>query len=206
MGRARESEQAGGKTKSRIVNAARELFLTQGYEATSISDVLDRAGANSGSLYYFFRTKEDLLIAVLDFYVDALRPYVIDPVEAHEPDPLARVMALMANYREMLVVTGFRHGCPIGNLSLEVGEKSERIREKIALNFENWRLAVRAWLTQAVERLAPGADVDRLATLILVVMEGGVMLARARREITPFDDAVAMLRDYMERLQQPAGG
>jgi len=193
-------------TRDRLVEAARQLFLAKGYEATSVADVLREAGVNSGSLYYFFRTKEDLLLAVLDQYVALLHPIVMDPVFERVADPIERVFAVLANYRYMLEITECRQGCPIGNLALEMSEKSEAVREKIALNFANWRKAICQCLVDAGDRLPADVDRDTLATFILTVMEGGVMQARAQRSIKPFDASVTLLRDYVNRLAAPVRG
>ena len=187
-------------TRQRLVEAARELFLAKGYEAASVADVLARAEVNSGSLYYFFKTKEQLLLAVLDEYVDLLEPMVLRPAFDRVSDPLDRVFAVLAGYRQMLVMSDCRAGCPIGNLALEMSEKSEVVREKIALNFANWRRAIRECLFDARDRLPPDLDRHKLAAFILTVMEGGVMQARAHRSLEPFDASVAMLKDYMDRL------
>jgi len=187
-------------TRQRLVEAARELFLAKGYEAASVADVLARAEVNSGSLYYFFKTKEQLLLAVLDEYVDLLEPMVLRPAFERVNDPLDRVFAVLAGYRQMLVMSDCRLGCPIGNLALEMSEKSEAVREKIALNFRNWRKAIRQCLVDARDRLPPNLDRHKLAAFILTVMEGGVMQARAHRSLEPFDASVATLKDYMDRL------
>jgi AcrR family transcriptional regulator len=176
------------------------LFLKKGYEATGVSEILREAGVNSGSLYYFFKTKEDLLLTVLEWYVDNLYPEVIDPAIAQTSDPIERVFVVLDGYRQYLTITECRQGCPIGNLALEMSEKSEAVRAKIALNFENWRNAVRQFLLDAGDRLPTDVDRDSLATFILSVMEGGVMLARTHRSLPPFEASVAMLRDYIERL------
>ena len=60
-------------TRDKLVEVARQLFLAKGYEATGIAEILREAGVNSGSLYYFFKTKEDLLLAVLDLVAAAER-------------------------------------------------------------------------------------------------------------------------------------
>ena len=187
-------------TRQRLIEAARELFLSKGYEASSVADVLARAEVNSGSLYYFFKTKEQLLLAVLDEYVDLLEPMVLRPAFERVNDPLDRVFAVLAGYRQMLVMSDCRLGCPIGNLALEMSEKSEAVREKIALNFRNWRKAIRQCLVDARDRLPPNLDRHKLAAFILTVMEGGVMQARAHRSLEPFDASVATLKDYMDRL------
>src|SRR4029077_8370826 len=123
-------------TRDRLVETARVLFWERGYEATSLADVLKKAGARSGSLYYFFRTKEELLLAVLDRYFELLWPMVIEPVFARVSDPIERVFGILDGYRQGLVYTGCTQGCPIGNLALEVGDELPRAREKIAGNFE----------------------------------------------------------------------
>ena len=98
--------------------------------------------------------------------------------------------------------TGCKIGCPIGNLALEMSEKSEAAREKIALNFENWRKAIRGFLIDAGDRLPAEIDRDKLATFILTVMEGGMMQARAHRGLEPFEASVEMLREYVDRLMR----
>ena len=99
-------------TRERLIEAARVLFLRQGYEATSISEILREAVVNSGSLYYLFKTKEALLLAVLDKYCDMLYPAVFDHAFARYSDPIERIFAVLGGYRQMLLMTDFRQGCP----------------------------------------------------------------------------------------------
>src|SRR5271170_2030600 len=66
-------------TRERLIFAAIELFWEKGYANTSMSDLLTRANANSGSFYHFFPSKEDLLIAVLDRYLILLHPAMLGP-------------------------------------------------------------------------------------------------------------------------------
>ena len=187
-------------TRDKLVEVARQLFLAKGYEATGIAEILREAGVNSGSLYYFFKTKEDLLLAVLDFYVELMQPVLMQPVFERVTDPIERVFGVLDGYRQMLILTECRQGCPIGNLALEMSEKSDRVREKIAVNFENWRTTIRQCLVDAGEALPAGVDRDRLATFVLTVMEGAVMLARAQRSLRPYEDAIASLRDYFGQM------
>jgi len=186
------------------VDTARELFLQKGFEATSIAEILRESGVNSGSLYYFFKTKEELLLAVLDWYVANLYREVIDPAVAQTKDAIGRVFAVLDGYREYLTITEFRQGCPIGNLALEMSEKSEAVREKVVLNFENWRKAIRQLLFDAGDLLPADVDRDALATFVLGVMEGGVMLSRTYRSLAPFQASIAMLRAHFDRLAAEA--
>ena len=59
-------------TRDRIVEAGLYLFWLQGYAATGMAEILSRAEANAGSFYHFFKTKEELLLAVLELYIQSL--------------------------------------------------------------------------------------------------------------------------------------
>lgn len=187
-------------TREKIVEAARELFHVQGFHATSLAEIFQKAGVNSGSLYYFFKSKDELLLAVLDAYVGLLWPAVMEPAFRKTDDPIERVFSVLAGYRQMLMQTGCTLGCPIGNLALELGDTKPDVREKIALNFANWCKAIESCLDAAADRLPADVDRARLSRFVLTVMEGGIMQARGHRDIRPYDDGVAQLRDYFDRL------
>jgi TetR/AcrR family transcriptional regulator, transcriptional repressor for nem operon len=190
------------ETRERLVETARRLFHEQGYSATGIAEILDAANARSGSLYYFFPTKEDLLLAVLELYKDLLWPVVVDPVFARVSDPIERIFGVLDGYRQQLLATKYQFGCPIGNLALELTNSHPSARQLIAENFSGWRKAIEQCLTDAAGRLPRSLDREQLALFVLTTMEGAVMLARAYHNIEPYDVAVTQLRDYFDRLLQ----
>ncbi len=187
-------------TRDRLIEAARLLFWEKGYEPTSLAEVVQKAGAKTGSLYYFFRTKEQLLLAVLDKYVEMLWPAVIEPVFNHVTDPIERIFGILDGYRRGLEHTGLAGGCPIGNLAIEVSDELPRAREKIAQNFAGWRDWIRKCLEDAGDRLPVDLNREQLAIFVLTVMEGSVMQTRAHKSLEPFDASVNQLRDYFNRL------
>jgi AcrR family transcriptional regulator len=194
------ADPAARDTRERLIEAAMELFVFQGYGATGLADIAKRAGARPGSLYYFFPTKEDLLAATLKRRLEMLWPQVIQPVWDRVDDPIERVFALMAQYRQMLLMTEFSHGCPIGNLAIELAESHPNSRKLLAANFDNWLKAVAQCFGDAKGRLPESADPQQLATFVLTTMEGAVMLARTYRNLEAYDAAITSLRDYVERL------
>src|SRR6266436_292643 len=107
-------------TRERLLRAATELFLEKGYGATGMAEMLQRANANSGSFYYFFRSKEDLLLAVLDRYQEILYPVLLEPIWKTTRNPIDRIFRLLAKYRELILASNFAYGCPIGRLAMEL--------------------------------------------------------------------------------------
>src|SRR5271166_5642862 len=195
---------SGDPTRSRILFAAMDLFGRKGYQSTSIADILLAAGAHSGSLYHFFPTKQDLLIAVLELYRDSIEPMLLVPAWRNVSDPIERVFALLASYRRALELTECTYGCPIGSLALELHEPDPPVRELLSVNFEGWVGHVKSCLDAAGERLPADADTKQLATFVLTTMEGGVMQSRTHRNLAAFDACIASLRDYFTRLEDAA--
>jgi TetR/AcrR family transcriptional regulator, transcriptional repressor for nem operon len=188
---------SGRGTRARIVEAAMELFWLKGYGSTSIADILSRCQVNSGSLYHFFPGKQDLLLAVLDRYRDGIGPMLLEPAWAGVDDPIERIFALLAGYRQAIVSTDCEYGCPIGSLALELHEPDLAVREGLAANFSGWTDAVRGCLEAGRDRLPAGADLQALAEFVLSVMEGAVMQARTYRDVGYFDRAVDQLRAHL---------
>lgn len=193
----------GGKdTRERIVAAAMELFWLKGYNSTSIADILSRSQVNSGSLYYFFPGKQDVLVAVLEAYRDGIGQMLLEPAWAGVDDPIDKLFALLGSYRRALVDTECEYGCPIGSIALELHEPDLMVRQLLAANFDAWTEAVATSLATAADRFPPGTSLRKIAELALSVMEGGVMQARTYRDVAYFDRSVEQLRQHLNLLVQ----
>jgi TetR/AcrR family transcriptional regulator, transcriptional repressor for nem operon len=191
---------AARDTRGKIIEAAMELFWLKGYGSTSIADILSRSQVNSGSLYHYFPGKQDVLVAVLEAYRDGIGPMLLEPAWAGVDDPIERIFALLAKYRQLIVDTDCEYGCPIGSLALELHEADPIVRQRMAENFTNWAAAIRTCLEQAPERLPQDADLKAIAEFVLTAMEGGVMQARTYRDVAYFDRTVSQLRAYFDAL------
>lgn len=177
-----------------------ELFRLKGFASTSIADILSRSQINSGSLYYFFPGKQDVLLAVLEAYRDGIHQMLLEPAWAGVDDPVERVFALLAQYRRLIVETECQYGCPIGSLALELHDADPIVRQRLAENFTAWVDAVEGCFRAADHRFRPGTDFRGLAELALNVMEGGVMQSRTYRDVAHFDRAVAQFRIAVDAM------
>lgn len=186
--------------RDRIIASAIRLFGERGYNSTAVSDLLREASVHSGSLYHAFPTKQDVLVAVLETYRDGIGPMLLAPAWEDIDDPIERIFALLGAYRTLLVQSDCTYGCPIGSLALELHEPDPPVRKLLADNFAGWIDHVAGCLDAARDRLLPSLDARRTARFVLTVMEGAVMQARTFRAIEAFDDCVAVLRDYFDRI------
>jgi AcrR family transcriptional regulator len=196
--------QEASATRVRLVRAAMQLFAEKGYGSTSIADILRVARVNSGSLYYFFPGKQDLLLAVLTEYRDAIGPMLIEPAWRGVDDPIERIFALLDRYRAGLLESECTYGCPIGSLALELHEPDPPVRALLAANFNAWVDAIEQCIRNAAPQLAPDQNSRALAEFALTAMEGAVMQSRTQRDIGFFDRSVQQLRRYFSCLMKSA--
>jgi len=191
-------QPTGPATRQRLVESARYLFWERGFAGTSMADLLAHAKVNSGSFYHFFDSKEALLREVLESYLVALHPMIVEPAYEATPEPIERIFAILEGYRERILVTNAQYGCPLGRLALEIDPENRPAHKLIADNFRGWIDAVRDCLEDA--KLPKDTDIDALATYVLAVMEGGVMLSRSYGSVDPFDRTVKTLREHFRLL------
>ena len=199
---ARARTEKSHSTRERLIQSALFLFWERGFAGTSMSELLAHSNVNSGSFYHFFESKEALLKAVLEEYLVGLQPQILEPAYRAASDPIERIFAILAGYRERILSTGHQYGCPLGRLALEIDPENRPAHALIAQNFQGWIGAVRDCLKEARHRLRPDVDLDALATYVLVTMEGGVMLSRSYSSVEPFDQAIEQLRNYLRLLKK----
>ena len=190
----------GRSTRSRIIASARHLFWYDGYHMTTVSKILADAKVNPGSFYRFFRTKENVLLAVIESNANSFVPNIVTPALEKVADPVERVFEILNHYRDNLIKSKFGFGCLLGRFAFEIPETQPHIHQRIAIGFDTRTAAVAKCLEDARERLPVTMDLKALSIFILAVMEGAIAQARAHQSIAPFDTAVQQLLHHFALL------
>ena len=164
---------ADGTTRNHIVRAADELFYRQGYEHTSFADIANAVGISRGNFYHHFKTKDEILGAVIAGRLANTREMLAE-WEGSNEHPLDRIRAfihiLIANRAQIM-----RHGCPVGTLCAELA-KLEHTSQGAANELFT---LFRAWLGRQFALLGCEADADALAMHLLALSQGVATLANA---------------------------
>jgi AcrR family transcriptional regulator len=171
----------GRRTRRRIVDAALEVVSERGANATSLDEVGARAGTSKSQLYHYFSDRDDLLRAV----AEATNEMVLDAQS--ELFAGLGTPAGMRRWADALVqLNETRHGaggCPIASLLAQIGEHDQDARTMLARGFDRWEGAIRAGLEAQRDagQLRSDTDVAWLAACVLASLQGGFVLAQARR-------------------------
>jgi AcrR family transcriptional regulator len=188
-------------TRARLVTATNELFRRHGYQGTSLKHVTKAAGATIGSLYHFFPGgKDDLAIAAITESGEAYRQ-LFEMVAAAAPDAPSAVADFFDGAADVLEETDYIDPCPIGTIAREVASTNEELRQATDQVFVRWiETAASTFESDGL----PRAAAEELATTIVATLEGGFVLARARRDATLLRIAGRQARRLTEQAMQAA--
>jgi AcrR family transcriptional regulator len=177
-------------TRSRMIQAASELFAQRGYHASAFSDVVQESGAPRGSIYFHFPGgKQELARESIAQAGDEVEEAVAQAASrADSPGSLIR--ALAEAMVERLEGSDYRHGCSIATMVLELAPYDEELSAEFDNVFARWRAALvdcfEPWGIPP-ERAVPLADV------VMSTFEGALILSRAARSSEPFWSSVEAL-------------
>jgi AcrR family transcriptional regulator len=151
--------------QERILSTADRLFYSQGIRAIGVDTVAAEIGISKRTLYNYFPSKEELVIAYLT------RRYVV-PKPTDAP-PFDQILAAFDRLERRVANENFR-GCPFVNAVTELGDADA----KIAADVKEQR---RLWFRELLSRL-DATDADGLATQLTLLIEGAIAAALVRRD------------------------
>jgi TetR/AcrR family transcriptional repressor of nem operon len=166
-----------------MIRTAARLFLARSYQSVGVNEICAEAQVQKGSFYHFFPSKGDLVIAVIDHHAAAMWE-MLDKHERVARGPVNKIRATAEVVDEVQrgLVTAFGRavGCPLGNLAVELATTEDAAGKHAAGVLARWedRVAGHCWDAAEVGQLAPDADPDELAHMVIATMQGMILLAK----------------------------
>ena len=189
------------QTKERILAAAKELFLARGYAATTVDAICEKAELTKGSIYYFFDSKEDLGLAVLDWSLRLSAQMLASGPYVRIVDPVKKAFAFL-KHLEKCSPEIWSGGCLLGSFALELADTNSRMQQAIADMFQALADEIAEQLQPIAARWAgkQAPSASELADTLLGTIEGSIILAKAHRDPTRIPKAVRGFRLSMSTL------
>jgi AcrR family transcriptional regulator len=185
-------------TRDLIVQAADDLFYRTGYEHTSFSDIAGVVQISRGNFYFHFRTKDEILEAVIDRRL-ATTQGMLDRWESKEKQPADRIRSfihmLIANRADIK-----RYGCPVGTLCAELAKLDHTAQAEANKLFTLFR----TWLRRQFALLGREDDADALAMRLLARSQGVATLANAFNDETFIEAEVQQMSEWLDACVEDA--
>jgi TetR/AcrR family transcriptional repressor of nem operon len=193
----RQSDGMSEKTtRDQIIEAADQLFYRQGFEQTSFADIADAVQISRGNFYYHFKTKDDILDAVIQRRLSKTQN-MLDQWEIQGKTPADRIRSfihiLIANRTSIK-----RYGCPVGSLATELAKLNHAAQGEANKLFTLFR----TWLRRQFTLLGHNTDADQLAMHLLARSQGVATLANAFHDEKFIRYEVRQMDDWLNSLTQ----
>jgi len=186
-----DSSNRGGK-RERLVASAGDLLHRQGVAATTIAQVADAADVPPGNVYYYFKSKDDLVRAVIDARADQVRA-MLDSLQARR-SPGARLKALAHQWVEMRDLIA-RYGCPFGTLTAELDRREDGLDREAAKPIG----LILDWAEDQFRQMGR-RDARELSVSLFSGVQGGALLANAFRDPDLMTGQVGHLERWIDSL------
>jgi TetR/AcrR family transcriptional regulator, transcriptional repressor for nem operon len=186
------AEARPGK-RERLVAAAGEVVYHQGVEKATLAEIADAADVPLGNVYYYFKTKDEILDALIDSHVRDVEE-TITTIERRHRTPKGRLKALvtlLADQRETIA----QYGCPHGSLCTELEKRTEGADHSVARLMQ----VPIAWAEMQFQSLGR-QDAHDLAVELIVAYQGTAVLTHVLRQPKLMSDEARRLKRWIDAL------
>jgi AcrR family transcriptional regulator len=200
---ARSSQARELPPRERMVRSAAQLIRRKGVSGTGMREIVTEADAPRGSLqHYFPGGKEELVSDALLWAGNVTAQKVRRSLhELESRTPSALLASIVDGWRRDLTSEKFSVGCPLVAAAADTAASSRQLRQVLRRAFDGWLEPLSESL---VDLGVPVERSDNLAVVIITALEGAIILARVRRDLTPFDALVGELGPLLDAVAQSA--
>lgn len=178
-----------GDTRLAIIWCGTELLTERGFQITGIDEILSIVGVPKGSFYYYFKSKREFGVAVVDNYVQFYAQKMALLFDNPQRTPLQRLQDFVDDGKLGMAKYDFKRGCLIGNMGQELAALNEEFRERLEQVMQTWEARLTALFQLALERgeIAQSHDPESLSQFFWIGWEGAILRSKLTRSVAPLD-------------------
>jgi len=177
------------------------LIHLNGYNNTGLQEILRMAGVPKGSFYFYFKNKEDFGLQLIDYYLGNVLKKWTQFYDQEDVPPIQRLRDFYNWFISVNEKAGFKGGCPIGNLSQELGDVSDVFQVKLNDAFSKLKEMISVYLKEAQERdeISKKMDISETSDLIFSCFQGALIQMKVARNTKSVEIFNRMLFDMILR-------
>lgn len=183
-------------TRDNIIEAADRLFYQHGFEHTSFTDIAGAVTISRGNFYHHFKTKDEILDAVIDSRLRDKR-MMLERWEIEGDTPTDRIKSFI----DILTVNQskiMQYGCPIGTLCTELAKLNHSSQKSATKLFTLFR----TWLVRQFTLMGCEEDAEALAMHLLARSQGVATLANAFHDQNFVREEVQRMYDWLQSVSR----
>lgn len=185
--------------KSKILETGAEIIHLKGFNHTGIQEILSAAGVPKGSFYHYFKNKEDFGLQVIDHFTRYFALSCQDILEDAACSPLQKISQILQRFIDFFRSKDCAYGCPIGNLSQEMGDLSPpfqaKLKESMDAMVEMYAGIIREGQDSA--EISPRLNAQKAAEFLVSSWEGALLRMKIEKSLEPLENHQRFIFDYI---------
>jgi AcrR family transcriptional regulator len=178
--------------KERLIESAARLFYQAGFKDTSIADIAEDSGVPLGNVYYYFKTKDEMVAAVIEQRAEMFKTWAMEWEQI--PDPRQRLFNLL-DKQESEKDQIAKYGCPVGSLCQEL----DKGRTTVARGVDGLMSWVLKWITRQFQEMGQ-KDADRYGLQMMSAIQGCSVVANALDDPKIIELEIARLKAWIKEM------
>lgn len=177
------------ETKNKLLQIGAKYVHLKGFNNTGLQEILKEANVPKGSFYFYFKSKEQFGLEIIDVFINFFEKSIGYSLSDNSLRGLQRIKAFLYTTKDILKENDFTGGCPIGNLSLEMGDLNENFRLKISDAFLKMEEKIFECLkdAQSAKEINRFIDIKTSTAFIINSWEGAIVRAKAEKSNKPME-------------------
>jgi TetR/AcrR family transcriptional repressor of nem operon len=196
--------RSGSETRAHLIRVGSEIIAYRGFNSTGINAVLKEAGVPKGSFYYYFASKEDFGLAVIEDFAGEYDQRLDRTLGNEALAPLDRIRQYMELGIMDMEACDHSRGCLIGNLGQELAGQNESFRVRVEGIFARWQHRFTVCLAEAQSAgvISKQADAALLAEFLLAGWQGATLRAKVNKSVAPMRHYAEVFFDQVLRAPE----
>lgn len=196
----------GTSTRTRILEAALELVIQQGFGSTSIDNVIEKVGITKGAFFYHFKTKQDLAMALIEYFAQQDDEQLVDVstrAEKLSHDPRQQLLIFVGLFEEAFEdLLEPYPGCLFASFIMQGQLFDDSVKGVISQQILKWRDYLGGKIREVMQQHKPklAVDVDALADMFTTILEGAFIMSKSLNDPGIVAQQLRQYRNYLELL------
>jgi TetR/AcrR family transcriptional repressor of nem operon len=192
----------GERTKQMIIEKASELLNTQGYLATSITDIMKKTGMEKGGIYNHFRSKQELSLEAFSFSIETMSTNFQEAI-MRKNTSIEKLNALLEVFLLLAEGKPIPGGCPILNAAIESDDAHPALRDATKKAMNDLYSMILQIIRNGIRNseIVSTIDSETVTTIIISTIEGSLMMTKLYNDTIYINRSIGFLKDYLSKFE-----
>ena len=192
----------GARTKQMIIEKASGLLNTQGYLATSITDIMEKTGMEKGGIYNHFKSKQELSLDAFSFSIETMATTFEEAIR-NKNTSIEKLSALLEVFLLLAEGKPIPGGCPILNAAIEADDAHPALRDETIKAMNGLYSLILGIIRNGIRNgeIISTIDSETFTTIFISTIEGSLMMTKLYNDTTYINRSIGFLRDYLSKFE-----